>query len=422
MKLLVNSVKPKLYKSMVIPNQVLQECSKGVETNSPSRTDEGDTSARVPISIVGIRYSPTLLRKQESEDKELHTNSVLIYGSNKGAVVAGQPVFSSKTGHPGFDNFAAPQVTNESIATADGILQAWSGNLGWTPLVRNTIEFTDGTQIVRDDGNGVLTGDVSGAGTNTINYATGAYNFTFAAVPASGLAVVANYEYDNEANQQIPEIDFQLTSSPVAAQTYKLRTRYSLEAAQNLRSLHNMSAETEVVTGLAQELRFEIDRTIIKDLNNVAQATAVTWPMTPATGISWTEHKLSLVDVFIKASNNIFELTRRGQPNFGVIGLRVSDVVESLPGFKPSNELSGQTGIINAGVLNGRWKIFKDPYNIDGTSSQKNFLVGYKGATFLESGYVYAPYIPFYTTPTVVLDDQICNFGNHEVVCCCEAA
>lgn len=335
----------------------------------------------------------------------------LLYATNKGRIVAGQPVFSSLTGHPGDDFFSSPEIQDEALATGDGITTAFTPTLGYTPVMRSTVQITDGTQIVRDDGNGNLIGDINPAGVNTIIYASGVTNFTFAAAPALGAAIVANYEYDNEANQQVPEIDFQLTSSPVAAKIFKLRTRYSLEAAQNLRSLHGLSAETELVTGLAQELRFEIDRTIIKEVNSFAQAAIVAWPLTPPGGVSWTEHKLSLVDVFIQGSNNIFELTRRGQPNWIVMGLRVSNVVESLPGFKPSADMTTPTGVIYAGVLNGRWKMYKDPYNIDGTNTQRNFLIGYKGQTFLEAGFVYAPYIPFYTTPTVILDDFLARKG-----------
>lgn len=310
----------------------------------------------------------------------------LLYGSNKGSIQAGQPVFSSLTGHDANDFFASPEIRDENVGTAAGIAALFAPTLAYIPVVRSTFTVTDGTQIVTDDGAGNLVGDVNPAGVNTINYNTGLISVTFAAVPAAGLAITADYEYDNEANQLVPEIDFQLTSSPVAAKIFKLRTRYSLESAQNLRSLHGLSAETELVTGLAQELRFEIDRSILRDVNSFAQATAVTWPLTPAGGISWTEHKLSIVDVFIQGSNNIFELTRRGQPNWIVMGMRTSNVVESLPGFKPSADMTTPTGVIYAGVLNGRWKMYKDPYNIDGTNTQRNFLIGYKGATFLEAG------------------------------------
>jgi len=146
-------------------------------------------------------------------------------------------------------------------------------------------------------------------------------------------------------------------------------------------------------------------------VNSFAQATAVTWPLAPGVGLSWTEHKLSFVDILIRGSNNIFQLTRRGQPNWVVCGLEVSSVIESLPGFKASDAMQSPNGVIFAGTLAGRWRIYKDPYNIDNTATQQNLLIGYKGATFLDAGYVYAPYIPFYTTPSVVLDDFIVRKG-----------
>lgn len=334
----------------------------------------------------------------------------LIYGSNKGSIAAGTPMFSSLTGHPGDDFYSGPEIRDEAIGAGAGAA-LFAAALAYTPVVPNTLIITDGTQNVRDNGLGQLVGDINPAGVNTINYNTGAYSVTFAAVVAAGVAVTADYEFDNEANSQVPEVDFQLTSAPVVAKINKLRTRYSLEAAQNLKALHGLSAETELVVALAQELRFEIDRNVIRDVNSFSQATAVTWPLAPGVGLSWTEHKLSFVDILIRGSNNIFQLTRRGQPNWVVCGLEVSSVIESLPGFKASDAMQSPNGVIFAGTLAGRWRIYKDPYNIDNTATQQNLLIGYKGSTFLDAGYVYAPYIPFYTTPTVVLDDFIARKG-----------
>lgn len=335
----------------------------------------------------------------------------LVYGSNKGRIRSGTPVFSSQTGHPGHDFYSSPDIEEEPIDTGDGSTANYAFSLDYSPVEAETLVITDGTQVVTDDGAGNLVGDVDPAGTNTINYTSGAVDVTFATNVGSGDSVVASYEYDNEANDNVPEIDFQLTSAPVVAKTFKLRTRYSLESAQNLRALHGLSAETELVVALAQELRFEIDRTIIKDVNSFAQADSVSWPLTPSGNISWTEHKISFNDILIRASNNIFALTRRGNPNWIICGLEVSSVIESLPNFEPSAAMQTPNGVIFAGVLGGRWRIYKDPYNVDGTTSQRNFLVGYKGSTFLEAGYVYAPYIPFYTTPSVVLDDFVVRKG-----------
>lgn len=335
----------------------------------------------------------------------------VVYGSNKGRIRAGTPMFSSQTGHTGDDFYSGRGIEEEGLATGDGATATFTPTLAYTPVVKGTLTITDGTQVVRDDGNGNIVGDINPSGTNTVVHATGVLNFTFATAPASGAAITASYEYDNEANQNIPEVDFQITSMHVVARKNALRTRYSLEAAQNLRSLYGLSAEMEQVTALAQELRFEIDRTIIKEVHSFAQADAVTWPQAPSAAISFTEHKVSLIDIFIRASNNIYALTRRGSPNWIVMGLEVSSVVESLPTFKASDEMSTPNGVVPAGVLHSRWRCYKDPYNIDNSAGGKNFLVGYKGMSFLEAGYVYAPYIPFFTTPSVVLDDMIVRKG-----------
>ncbi len=335
-----------------------------------------------------------------------------IYGTDKGRIKAGTPVFSSLTGHPGDDNFSSDVIEEEPFATGNGAV-GYSKTLDYTPLVPQTLMLTDGTQVVMDDGNGNLVGD-TGPGANTVNYETGAVSVTFRTAVPSGTPITATYRYVNEATDQVPAIDFQLTSAPVTARINKLRTRYSLEASQNLKALHGLDAETELVSALAEELKFEIDRTIIKDVFQFTQATSETWPFAPSTGVSFTEHKLSFVDIWIRLSNNIYGATRRGNPNFGVVGLDVASVIESLPGFQPATGSQPSTGVIYSGILNGRWRVYKDPYNITAktnTNGQTNFFVGYKGSSFLEAGYVYAPYIPFYTTPSVILDDFIVRKG-----------
>lgn len=335
----------------------------------------------------------------------------ILYGSNKGRIQAGQPMFSAQTGHPGDDTYSSDVVESESVGTGDGVTTAFTKTLDYIPVLPNSIEITDGTQTVTGNQDGTLSGHINPAGTNSINYATGVLTVTFATAPTTGAPVTITYRFDNEANRAVPEVDFQMVHAPVQAFPNRLKTAYSLEAAQNLRSLHGLSAETEMVVALSQALRFEIDRQIIKDLFSFAEATSVTWPLAPSTGVTYTEHKLSFVDRLITASNNIFERCKRGLANFLVVGLRPSDVIESLPGFVASSELATQNGVVFAGTLNGRWKVYKDPYNINRDPEQRNILLGFKGANFLDAGFVYAPYIPFYTTPTIVLPDFIAQKG-----------
>jgi hypothetical protein len=215
--------------------------------------------------------------------------------------------------------------------------------------------------------------------------------------------ITVTYEYDTEANADIPQIDLQLTSAPVVALVRKLRSRWSLESAQNLNALHGIDAEAELVGVMAEVVKLEIDREVINDVFNYAQAGNVQWDKAVPAGISYTEHKLSYVDALIQNSNQVFAATSRGQTNWMVCGIGVCNVIESLPTFSPdAGALSTQsnTGVVKIGTLNNRWTVYKDPF-----LPTAKWVTGFKGGQFLDAGYVYSPYIPLYTTPTVILDD-----------------
>lgn len=111
------------------------------------------------------------------------------------------------------------------------------------------------------------------------------------------------------------------------------------------------------------------------------------------------------MDVLVEAQNKIFYKTRRAQANWVVAGMDASNIIETLPGFVPSG-IQNTMGIVQTGVLNGRWTIYKDPY-----IPTDKFLVGHKGVSFLETGMVYAPYVPLFSTGTVTLDDFIARKG-----------
>ena len=343
-----------------------------------------------------------------------------IYGSTKGAVQRGQKAFDSIGLGPNNPYYSSPLVEGEVIGTGNSSTQQFLPNLSYTPIRSGSISITDGISVVTDDGNGNLTGD----GTGTVDYTSGAVDVTFATAPATGMSVSVNYEYDMEGNSNIPEIDLILTSSPVIARPRKMKARWSLESAFNLRTLHGLEAEVELTSAVGAEIRFEVDREIILDLTNAVPAfnLAPAWSKrkvfndtdgyTAATGssdtVGYTEHLLSFVNQLVVAGNKIFGSTGRATGQWVVMGLEVANIVETLPGFVPVPGLpNGLTkGVYMAGTLNGRWSMFKDPFY-----PGNQWLMGYKGGTFLEAGYVYAPYIPLYTTPMIVLDDFVGRKG-----------
>ena len=343
-----------------------------------------------------------------------------VYGTTKGNVSRGTKVFDSIGLGPNNPYYSSPLVEGETLGTGSGTQTEFTANLSYTPVRAGSVVFTDGISTITDDGSGNLVGD----GAGTIDYGSGAVDVTFANAPASGMVVTSNYEYDMEGNSNIPEIDLILTSSPVIARPRKMKARWSLESAFNLRTLHGLEAEVELTSAVGAEIRFEVDREIILDLSNAVPSfnLAPAWskskvftdtdPYTSASGardtVGYTEHLLSMVNQFVVAGNKIFGSTGRATGQWIVMGLEVANIVETLPGFVPVPGMpNGMTkGVYMAGTLNGRWSMYKDPFY-----PGNQWIMGYKGNTFLEAGYVYAPYIPLYTTPMIVLDDFVGRKG-----------
>jgi hypothetical protein len=320
-----------------------------------------------------------------------------LYSQSKGSAVAGTDMLENPN-----PAYSSEHIDTETVGASASTL--YTGTLSYQPIRPGTVVITDGTLVITDNGSGSLIGD-TGVGTNTINYATGAYNVTFSASTVA--TVTAGYDYNMEANENIPEIDLNLVSSPVLARPRKLRTKWSLESVHDLKSLHGLEAEVELVGATANELKFEIDREIINDLISIASATSqpIQWSSAAISSISYTEQKLSFIDTLTWASNAIYKKTQRAVGTWIVGGIGIMNLIETLPGFKGDGVITGR-GVYRVGTLNNKWVVYKDSYLPD-----NNFIMGYKGEAMFETGYVWAPYIPMYTTPTVMLDDFVGRRG-----------
>jgi hypothetical protein len=259
--------------------------------------------------------------------------------------------------------------------------------------------------------------DVAGGATVTagsIDFSAG----VFATVIAGGTAahkVFVSYKFQAEGTSQVMEIDLQLQSTSVTAERRALKANWSVEAANDLRALHNLDVEAELTAVLADEIRFEIDREIIEDLNTISTSTtggnpARTWSRDLSTlNYAYYEKKMEFYDELIAMSNLILKQTRRAGGNFVVCGLDVANTIEALPGFQPTNVVGN--GVVKVGTIRGQYDVYKDPY-LTGSNGQGNeYIMGYKGNSFLDAGFVFAPYIPLYTTPTYVFTDFVGSKG-----------
>jgi hypothetical protein len=213
------------------------------------------------------------------------------------------------------------------------------------------------------------------------------------------------------SSQKIPEINIQMRSSTVTAKTRKLKAQWTPEFAQDLNAYHSIDAEAELTSVLSEYISMEIDLEILDMLITSADTTdswnvkiGVTANGDPEadsstqyyTRMSWFQ---TLGIKLQKVSNIIHQKTLRGGANFMVVSPKVSTILESIPGFAADSAGDASKynmGVQKIGAINNRYTVYKNPYMLENT-----ILMGYKGNQFLETGAVFAPYIPLIMTPLV---------------------
>jgi len=227
---------------------------------------------------------------------------------------------------------------------------------------------------------------------------TGTYELLDA--PPLGAAVTVDYSTatPTEGGDDIPELDFNMRSEAVIAESKKLKSRWTLESQQDLMAYHGVNAETELLALLGDEIRREIDRMIINHLLRSATGGNVQWSSQIAPGFNGTERewRMTLYDAIIDANNLIFKKRYRNA-TWIVADPDTCARLEKLDGFtEVKQEWAGEAGmgVEKFGILRNRFRVYKDPWFPTNT-----MLLGHRGTSMFETGYIYAPYIPLYTTP-----------------------
>jgi hypothetical protein len=225
----------------------------------------------------------------------------------------------------------------------------------------------------------------------------------------------ASATFDSQLD--IPEINLELRSEEITAKTRKLKTKWTDEFAQDLNAYHSLDAEAELTAMISEYISHEIDLEILDMLIKNAQ-TVEYWSarnnevwngngftqQSAGTGgyyNSQGEWFQTLGTKLQKVSNEIHRLVLKGGgANFMVVSPTVSTVLESIPGYAANTDGTKDQyamGVQKVGTLNSRYTVYKNPYMTENT-----ILMGYRGSQFLETGAVYAPYIPIMMTPTVL--------------------
>jgi len=218
----------------------------------------------------------------------------------------------------------------------------------------------------------------------------------------------------SQAEIAIPEINIQMKSEAIVAKTKKLKAVWTPEFAQDLNAYQALDAEAEVTNIMSEYISLEIDLEILDMLIEDAAAGTEYWSAinneefngtafaANASGFYNTQGGWfqTLGTKMQKLSNRIHQLTLRGGANFMVISPAVATILESIPGFAATSDgdvtKNYAFGVQKAGNLNNRYDVYKNPY-----MNENTILMGYRGSQFLESGAVFAPYIPLIMTPLI---------------------
>ena len=213
---------------------------------------------------------------------------------------------------------------------------------------------------------------------------------------------------------QIPEVDLELKSEAIVAKTRKLKAVWTPELAQDLNAYHSIDAEAELTSMLSDYISLEIDLEILDMLKSNALTTEY-WSATigeeynsatgawsaGTSGVAYQKNTWfqTLGTKLNKVSNKIHQLTLRGGANFVVASPDVCTILESIPAFTVSADkdaMSFAAGVTQVGSIANRYTVYKNPY-----MTSNEILLGFRGSNFLETGAVYAPYVPLIMTPLV---------------------
>ena len=210
----------------------------------------------------------------------------------------------------------------------------------------------------------------------------------------------------------IPEINVSLASEAIVAKTRKLKAQWSPEFAQDLNAYHSIDAEAELTSLLSEYISMEIDLELL-DMLILDAVTTEKWSAVNNrvwNGSTWADATSDFYNTqgqwfqtlgtkIQKVSNKIHQKTLRGGANFLVVSPTVATILESIPGYAADtngDKMDFAMGVQKVGQLNSRFRVYKNPY-----MTENVILMGYRGSQFLETGAVYAPYIPLMMTPLV---------------------
>jgi len=363
----------------------------------------------------GILDAVNDLTEGEKKDLDYDPDILAFSGSTSGAsthvirVAAPRSLFSDGD----FDNLSAWAAevsgTTTGLNKITGLSLTYANTQQIRRLTKNSGSFVNLYFVTDEDPSGVTGENANMAVQYPVRDTVGS--------DANVRGAIAGFTMPLEANGDIPEIDIKVDSIAVTAQTKKLKAKWTPELGQDLNAYHNLDAEVELTSLLSEQIALEIDREILADLVSGATAATRYWSRAPGLFVDANGNEIgantkapdftgtvsewyeTLVETINDVSAQIHRKTLRGGANFVVCGPEVANILEFTAGFRASvthTDEKGSIGALKVGSLSKKFDVIVDPYFL-----RNVILVGRRGSSFLESGYVYAPYVPLQTTPTI---------------------
>lgn len=318
-----------------------------------------------------------------------------VYDSNRGAIKAGDRITDFTQVGPDADKIpAAFDYSSEHIADEEVVPAAdnKSFTLAWKPVLPGTVKFASAAATFTDNGEGKIVS--AGVEKGTIDYATGLVSLNEAVTIKENLVT-----YDQDlftAPVEVPAIKTQIADVTLTARPRKLKTGFSMDAAYDLSATQNIDLQNLLQATATDEIRSEIDGEILNDLANSGTTLNVSFNQPVPFGINKHDHYESFYQVLVAAANKVYMKTRRVTPNILIVGEEAANIIETMDKFVAAPSLN-TAGPHIMGTLNKRFLVVKNPYY-----ASNKFVLTYRGDVSLDTGYIYAPYMPITATQFIM--------------------
>ena len=274
-------------------------------------------------------------------------------------------------------------------------VQPMTGPTGLIFAMRSHYTSQSGTEALFNEADTDFSGAGTHAGSNPVD---GAYT--------TGTGVSTSTAEGFGDSTALAQVAFSIDKTTVTAKSRALKAEYTIELAQDLKAIHGLDAESELSNILSQEILAEINREVIRTIYKVAKpgaastATAGTFDLDVDSNGRWSVERFKgLLFNIERDANAIAQDTRRGKGNFIICSsdvasaLAMAGVLDYTPALSTNLNVD-DTGNTFAGILNGRYKVYVDPYSANTGAASQFYVVGYKGTSPYDAGIFYCPYVP----------------------------